>query len=77
MAKIEHSKVLAFTIISSCQEVIRMRSVVDKLMKSCQRLSSDMQSMVNDLTGQSVDIAFKPSIIFINFRLTLVPTVRC
>ena len=34
-----------------------MRSVVDKLMKSCQRLSSDMQSMVNDLTGQSVDIA--------------------
>ena len=47
-----------------------MRSVVDKLMKSCQRLSSDMQSMVNDLTGQSVDIAFKPSIIFINFRLT-------
>ena len=51
MAKIEHSKVLAFSLISSCQDVMRMRSVVDKLMKSCKRLSSDMQNMVNDLTG--------------------------
>ena len=53
VAKFENAKDLNFQLITSCKEVLRIRSVVTKLMNNCKRIAQEMESIIADITSKT------------------------
>ena len=53
VAKLENAKDLTFQLITSCKEVLRIRGVVNKLMKNCNRIASEMETIIADITSKT------------------------
>ena len=49
----ERSKELNFNVIGACKDMLHMRSVVHKLMMKCQKIATNMEYIVSELTGRS------------------------
>lgn len=73
--KFTTTKGLSYEMISGCKEVIKMREVVIRLMQRCEKISSGMEEVVNNLLHSSTEledgdqITKQPSNLNQNFQL--------
>ncbi|XP_071112881.1 SWI/SNF-related matrix-associated actin-dependent regulator of chromatin subfamily A containing DEAD/H box 1 homolog [Haliotis cracherodii] len=51
--KFESTKSLSYNLISGCKETIHVRTIVTKLMKRCEKIAEEMESVVSSLTDPS------------------------
>ena len=54
--KFTTTKGLSYDMISGCKEVIKMREVVIRLMQRCEKISSGMEKVVNNLLHSSTEL---------------------
>ncbi len=47
----ETSKSLSYNLLSGCKETIQVRNIVTKLMKRCEKIAEEMESVVTTLTN--------------------------
>jgi len=65
------TKGISYDIISGCREIIRVRNVIIRLMKKCEKISGEMESIVSYLTRKNdmddlddqIQITKQPSLI--------------
>jgi Ran GTPase-activating protein (RanGAP) involved in mRNA processing and transport len=53
VVKIENSKDLGFQLITSYKEVLRINGKVTKLVNNCKRITSEMESIIADITSKT------------------------
>ena len=53
MGKFTEQKGLSLSLVSGCKELLKIRGVVNRLMKHCEQIAQDMESIVSALTSNT------------------------